>query len=239
MSLERQKPAVVAFDGLHRVGKGTQAEMLLDRFTSLGEKGVIVRGDGTREGLGLHAGDPYSEEWQSRGARLKSPEGNTIEGWNAAAYILARELAHHIEANPDNNNVIVVDRTLLSRAAFLLHRGAHLKGERFTLNQLYPDVEALSSAEKVNLPSVVPDVIFDLSVDDPKKLLDRLDPDDPKYLFRSRNIRGGFDSSRVASSHLPEDIEERVVTIDALESPDRVHEKVVRHLGRIGILSNI
>ncbi len=237
MSIERKRPAVVAFDGLHRTGKGTQAEKLQSAVAREHMTSVVVRGDGTRDGLGLHAGDPYSEEWQARGQRLKSPEGGTVEGWNAASYILARELADRVNENPDNHDFVIVDRTLLSRAAFLLHRGVHLRGDRLTLDKMYPESEGLSPEERIDFTAMVPDVIFDLRVDDPRKLLTRLDPEDPKYQFRSRNIKGGFDSAIIAAAHLPEDIERRVVQLDALERPDEIHRKIVSHLGRVGLVS--
>lgn len=237
MSIENKRPSVVALDGLHRTGKGTQAEKLQSSLSHYGMSSVVVRGDGTREGLGLHAGDPYSEEWQARGRRLKSPEGNTVEGWNAASYILARELADRVNKNNDRHDVVIVDRTLLSRAAFLLHRGVHLQGDRLTLDRMYPESEGLSYEEKIDFTAMVPDVIFDLRVDDPRDLLVRLNPGDPKYQFRSRNIKGGFDSAKVASEHLPEEIEQRVVPLEALETPEEVHGKIMLHLGRIGLIS--
>jgi len=237
VSIDRKRPAVVAFDGLHRTGKGTQAEKLQSAISRGHMKSVVVRGDGTRNGLGLHAGDPYSEEWQARGRRLKSPEGNTVEGWNAASYILARELTDIVNNNPDSKDFIIVDRTLLSRAAFLLHRGIHLRGDRLTLDEMYAESEGLSQEEKIDFSAIVPNIIFDLQVDDPRELLNRLDEDDPKYQFRSRNIKGGFDAARVAASHIPEDIEERVVRLDALEGIDTLHQRVMSHLGRIGLIA--
>ena len=237
MSLEKKRPAVVAFDGLYRTGKGTQAEKLQSAIAREHMSSVVIRGDGTRDGLGLHAGDPYSEEWQARGRRLKSPEGNTVEGWNAASYILARELANRVNENSDGHDVVIVDRTLLSRAAFLLHRGIQLRGDRLTLPKMYPESEGLSDQEKIDFEAMVPDVIFDLQVDDPRALLERLDKEDPKYQFRSRNIKGGFDSAQIAAQHLPLDIEERVVRLEALETAETVHQTVMSHLGRTGIVA--
>lgn len=235
MSLEHKRPAVVAFDGLHRAGKGTQAGMLQISAARNGIMSVIVRGDGTRDGLGLHSGDPYSEEWQTRGRQLKSPEGNTIEDWNAAAYVLARELVAQVNENDSKYDLVIVDRSLLSRVAFLLHRGAQLKGERLTLDSMYPDNEIVPPQERIDLASIVPDVIFDMRVDDPRCLLGRLDPEDPKYRFRSQNIKGGFDSANIAAKHLPEEIEHRVISLDATKNPNELHEKIMSHLGRTGL----
>lgn len=47
MSVERPTPQVVAFDGLHRSGKGTQATLLHEANIASGARSIIVRGDGT------------------------------------------------------------------------------------------------------------------------------------------------------------------------------------------------
>lgn len=62
MSLEQPKPVFVGLDGLHRAGKGTQAALLRAAISENGGRSIIVRGDGTRDGLGLSEGDPYSNE---------------------------------------------------------------------------------------------------------------------------------------------------------------------------------
>ncbi|HEV7951755.1 MAG TPA: hypothetical protein VGO98_00040 [Candidatus Saccharimonadales bacterium] len=230
MSLENKKPLIVGFDGIHRSGKGTQAEMLHNAITTAGGRSVIMRGDGTRDGLGLHDGDPYSAEWQARSKSVKSPEGSTVEAWNAAALVLARELDDRLKSETDPYDALILDRTLVSRAGFLLHRGVGIKGTRFTLDEMYPDNEKLSYTAQISLQDTVPDIIFDLHAPSPRKMLDRLDPEDPKYLFRSRNIKGGYDSAMIAAQHLPVEIETKVVTLDALDHPDRVHYQVISRL---------
>ena len=104
-------------------------------------------------------------------------------------------------------------------------------GERMTLDELYPANKYLQVDERLNLVDLVPDVIFDLRAESPASLLERLDRDDPKYVFRSRNIKGGFESSLRAKQHVPEYVERRVRILDASETPERVHDTVLRHLG--------
>lgn len=229
MSIENARP-VIGFDGLHRAGKGTQAELLSDYFLKRRVFSLTVRGDGTREGLGQTPGDPVDTDWQERSRRLKTVD-RTVEGWNLASYILARELHGHI-TNPSGPDRIIVDRTLLSRTAFLLHRGVLPHHQRATLDSLYPD------AIDANFPieETIPDVIFEMSVPDPEILLDRLDPSDPKYDFRAQNIRGGFTAAQAAREYLPESIEARVVTLDATQTPEKIHNQVTRHLGERGLL---
>lgn len=68
---------------------------------------------------------------------------------------------------------IIVDRTVLPRAAFLLHRGIAPKGERLTLDELYPD-NLSGEREALDLASTLPDVIFELKTPAPSDLLERL-----------------------------------------------------------------
>lgn len=228
MSLEQPKPVFVGLDGLHRAGKGTQAALLRAAISENGGRSIIVRGDGTRDGLGLSEGDPYSNEWQARSLRVKSPEGNTVEAWNAASYVLMRELNEFRETG--EYDAVIVDRTVLSRAAFLLHRGVALEGERLTLDELYPD-NLSGEHEALDLAATLPDVIFELKAPAPSDLLERLDNEDPKYIFRARNIKGGFNPASIAKIHLPEDIERRVRVVDASQEIETVHQEIKRSLG--------
>ena len=234
MSLEQAKPIFIGLDGLHRAGKGTQAALLPATISENGGRSIIVRGDGTRDGLGLSEGDPYSNEWQTRSLRVKSPEGNTVEAWNAASYVLMRELSELRKT--DKYDSVIVDRTVLSRAAFLLHRGVALEGERLSLDELYP--ENLSGEhEALDLAATLPDIIFELRAATPSDLLERLDNEDPKYTFRARNIKGGFNPASIAKIHLPEDIERRVRVVDASQEIKIVHQEIKRSLGSTALAS--
>lgn len=233
MSVEsKTTPFVIGFDGLHRAGKGTQATLLKESIINKGGKCITLRGDGTRDGLGILEGDPYSEEWQSRSHYLRSPGGSTVENWNAASYILTREL-HNRKNEVSGYDALIVDRTILSRAAFLLHRGIILEGTRATLAELYPDNKY--SDRPLDLSCVMPDIIFELYPSKATDLLSRLDKNDPKYTFRARNIRGGFYAASIAKVHIPEEIEERVVTLDANESIDIIHNRVKSYLGSTAV----
>ena len=52
---------------------------------------------------------------------MKSGNSNSVEDWNASSLLLMTELQNHIREN--KKDMIIVDRSILSRAAFLLHRG--------------------------------------------------------------------------------------------------------------------
>lgn len=229
MSRLEKEPTVVAFDGLHRAGKGTQALLLHNTIYVNGGSSVILRGDGTRDGLGLHEGDPYSEEWQSRNHTVKSAPGNTIENWNASSLKLAQELVEKKRERPTKHDALIVDRSVLSRVAFLLHRGEAIEGIRLTLGDMYP--RELGIVANVNdIKESIPDIIFELSVLTPDPLMQRLDSEDPKYTFRARNIRGGFHAATQAKHHLPQFIENRVVTIDATQEVEVIHNCVKKYL---------
>jgi len=219
MSLETGKPFVVGFDGLHRVGKGTQANLLGEFIEEEGKSFIIVRGDGTREGLGETPGDPFSPEWQERSQRLKSYD-RTVASWNLSSYILLKELHSIIEdaAAPD---VVIVDRTIVSRASFLLHRGILDTSRQATVDELYPN-----ATDEQDVMDAIPDVIFDLQVRGSSVLLDRLDQTDPKYEFRAENIRGGFNASRNAHKYLPDTIKQRVQVLDAQHDPNIIQKYV-------------
>jgi thymidylate kinase len=228
-----EQPVTIAFDGLHRAGKGTQASYLVEVLNSNGLETLVVRGDGTRDGLGLSLGDPFSLEWQQRNRYMKSEIGGRVEDWNASSLILLQELSVILDRGHENKlDAVIIDRTILSRAAFLLHRGVGMIGERMTLDELYPNNQTLQVDGRLDLKALVPDVIFDLRAQNPAYLLDRLDHNDPKYVFRSRNIKGGFESSMNAKRHVPENVEVRVKMLDAAETPDEVHDKVLAHLAK-------
>lgn len=237
-SLER--PVTIAFDGLHRAGKGTQANALTEVLSDRNLTSLIVRGDGTRDGLGLTAGDPFSVEWQQRNKYMKSEGGGSVEDWNTSSLILMQELSVILRNGREEGiDAVIIDRSMLSRAAFLLHRGVSITGQRMTLDELYPNNQNLYGDDKLDLEALIPDVIFDLRVQTPMSLLERLDQDDAKYVFRSRNIKGGFDSSIKAKHHVPESVEARVKTLNAAQSPDEVHRKVLKHLASTPVVESL
>ena len=227
-----ERPVTIAFDGLHRVGKGTQTRALVETLTDKGLVSIVVRGDGTRDGQGLTQGDPFDLVWQQRNKYIKFEQGGSVENWNASSLVLLRELSELLRVQRERKyDAIIIDRSILSRAAFLLHRGVGMIGERMSLDELYPSNQSLQVDERLDLEALVPDLIFDLQSKNPSTLLKRLDQNDPKYVFRSRNIKGGFESSVQAKSHVPENVEERVEVLDAGDLPVNIHRKVIASLG--------
>lgn len=233
MFIESLRPQVVAFDGLHRSGKGTQAKLLHEANEEAGVRSRIVRGDGTREGLGLVEGDPYSKEWQELSRQMKSGDKNSVEDWNHSSLKLMKELQDLMRENQED--MIIVDRSILSRVAFLLHRGVIGDSDEVTIDDMYPGNLELDDSARVNLESTLPDVVFNLQSSSVEKLLKRLDAGDPKYEFRARNIKGGFDAAKKSVDILPVNLREKVFTIDCSEDEQTIHRKVVSKLGSLGL----
>ena len=119
--------------------------------------------------------------------------------------------------------------------AFLLHRGVFDTSDDVSIHDLYPGNSSLDSGSRVDFKKTLPSILFNLSPKNPKVLLDRLDKDDPKYQFRSRNIKGGFNAAQSAVDLLPKNLQEIVVDIDCSEDERVIHNRVVRSLGRVGL----
>ena len=91
----------------------------------------------------------------------------------------------------------------------------------------------------MDFKKTLPNILFNLSPKSTKVLLDRLDKDDPKYQFRSRNIKGGFNAAQSAIDLLPKNLQEIVVDIDCSEDERVIHNREVRSLGRVGLGSAV
>ena len=214
---------VVAFEGLNRAGKGTQIENLKRLLTESDVSFIELRGDGTRDGLGEHDGDPLSPWWQNYSEKIRN-EGSTAE-WHYAAYLLAKDVMTWKEQGATlDRKIAILDRSLISRAAFVLDR-ERLPNDIFLIQHLYP----VQPGPRIELDDVLPDLIFELVA--PKDiLLSRLSADDPKYVFRERLITELYDTYYSAKNRLPPNIQERIVTVDSSQSVDQVFDVILETL---------
>jgi len=217
----------IGFDGPNRAGKGTQCALLRDWLAERAIPTLIVRGDGSRTGSGERPEDPPSAWWRAASRRLYRLPAN-YEEWNLAAYRLARELVvwrdrvlpRLVRAQGRRLGVLLVDRSLLSRAMILRAMGAPdiasaLYAERYRAKgrQIFPDL-------------VCPDLIVNLTA--PRWVLAaRLDPGDPKVEFRKRLIEETCDWFGDAVAYIPRHLRPRVVEVDASEEVERVFRRVV------------
>lgn len=187
---------LIAFDGLNRCGKGTQAELLQSRLREINIFSVIVRGDGSREGLGKSQGDPENRWWSSFKQQIRGTEGTKqwFVHWNEAACILARELIQWkniilpkiLREAQYTDGVLLIDRSLISRI-MVLHQANEYNGVEslYTIDGLH---------QGIDWKEVLPDQLFNFCV--PRQvLLSRLETNDPKYEFRKKIIEHCFFTS--------------------------------------------
>ncbi len=232
MSGERSR--IIGFDGIHRSGKGTQIDRLEVSLHESDIAPLTVRGDGTRDGKGDTPGDPHSSLWQERSRHLRSSDA-TLDDWHASSYDIVHELHDH--ATSGQYQAILADRSLVSRAALMLHGGATPGRKGFDLEELYPEREHIPRSKQIDLRHVLPDILFHLEADTPDVLMSRLEPDDPKYDFRARNIQTTFEGYHRAARVLPPEVRDRLYTIDAALPEDVVHQRIVNALGERAIFN--
>jgi thymidylate kinase len=124
--IEQHNIKTIAFEGLHRSGKGTQIEILNKKLEELGIPSIIIRGAGSRPNSDEHIGDPYSSWWEDHLKVLRSA-GVKKEDWNDGSRRLARELIIFrdrvlpkllIESGK-KEAVLLIDRSILSHLAIL------------------------------------------------------------------------------------------------------------------------
>jgi thymidylate kinase len=94
------------------------------------------------------------------------------------------------------------------------------------MDDLYPK-QFFENRKKLTVWDVLPDIIFLLSA--PKEILfSRLDKSDQKYLFRKTLIEKKGDWYGQVIGLFPQTIKNRIVAMDATESPAELHTKVVK-----------
>ena len=218
-----EKIPSIAFEGINRAGKGTQIELLKKELFEMNVSSIELRGDGTRDGSGSHDGDPLSPWWQQYSKKLR--EGGSTEEWHQAAYQLALDfISWKKSAEELEKDIIFLDRSLLSRATFVIDRDRPAP-EILEIEHLYP----IQRTGKIKMEDVLPDVIFELTV--PKEvLLSRLDPADPKLKFRENLIESNYDNFYNAKNRLPEMVQERIVSIDSSQPIDKVFDEILEDL---------
>lgn len=219
-----ERANLIGFDGLHRTGKGTQAELLEEFLREQGYRVATMRGDGSRPGEGIVSGDDFSIEWQQRCLELRGA-GNTADAWNRAGAMLVEELVDRRDAGTED--FILVDRTVISRALFVYDRIGEPAGERYTHAELYPTVD--EHALDALVDSSLPATIFHFYTADLDVLLGRLDEADPKFGFRSRNITSLHEPAGRIVDLVPPNAGATITDVDPGRSIAEIHEEVREH----------
>lgn len=231
----RPEILTVAFEGPHRTGKGEQIGQLSEALSEAGIPYLVVKGDGTRPTADDYPIQLDEDWWQEMRGILFKPDSE-ISDWNKAAYRLARELIVARErilpqlANEMGSNqaVLILDRSVISRG--VVDREHLLRGDEEILrDEMRPEgPSGVKKGRKVELTDVMPDLVINL-VAAPEELLERLDPEDPKYAMRKQHIEQSsqlYAPERLAEV-LPPELMERVVTIDANQDIDLIHQQVL------------
>lgn len=232
----KSKVITLAFEGMHRVGKGTQMGLLAKHLDQFGVPHIEIKGDGSRSGTGTDLGNPQSEWWVVQNQKLRKTGGakENFAEWDKAAHRLVRELSiwkgrvlpKLMRGNPAHVGLLLVDRSIISRTSFTKFKLSSLVDLRVLRGEdLYPDI----SQDKIN--NAMPDIIIELTA--PKEtLLSRLESNDPKYKFRLRMIEKMFDNYATAKVHLPDEILQRVVPVNSTNPPKEVFREILKHLSQ-------
>lgn len=224
--MKHPKVVTIGLDGPNRVGKGTQCQMLNDWFDSHNLSSLIVRGAGSRTGLGNQPGDPISPWWQEVNQWLRTPQA-TPQDWDITSARLARELIVWRDRVLPNCAkqmdspiaILIIDRTLISRTMTLRARQA-----TEIANNLYP-AKAFGRRRPITAEMVCPDIIFNLTAP-VSYLLARLSPSDPKYAFRKNLIDSTAAWFFDAADYIPVQLQKRVVHVDGSMPVDTVFQEI-------------
>ena len=234
---------------MHRSGKGTQIELLKNKLTEAGIPCISIKGEGYRSGSGSTESDPKSDFWERMSKHLEKKDSD-FGLWEEASQRLAREmlvwrkriLSRKIDEALAPFGVMLIDRSLISKANLRTLQQPQSQEKIFSGEELYPTLSR--QHKKITVDMVLPDMIIDLVA--PKEaLLARLDVSDPYYDFRKANIESKYDMYMDAKEHLPQEIRDRIVTLDSSVDQDELYEailKVIREklpeLGDIGVATS-
>ncbi|MBP6037939.1 MAG: hypothetical protein KA604_01215 [Candidatus Saccharimonas sp.] len=210
---------VIALDGNHRTGKGTQLDILSDSLRRYGYSPLVLRGDGTRPGAGCSDSDPYSTWWQEFAA-FESLHENQYDAWRKAACLLIAEAAMRAAAMPPNG-ILLFDRSSVSRAQMTLKEGLPLE-----TNAMYTHGIGEKYLSSIDQATVLPDITIALDAD-ADVLLSRLSADDPKYSFRRTNIVNSNQFFRTAISAYDAYGSGLIYTFDASRDPSEIATEIL------------
>ncbi len=229
----KNKVITIGFDGLHRSGKGTQIRMLSDYFAVNNMASLVVRGDGSRAGMGLVPYDFLSKWWKKNLSYFKreahSPEEKKLKAdlkyqrlSREARAIKNRVLPNMINESNQNLRWMLMDRTFISRYFFCKQIEPLINLEE-ALNVYCP------RGRKVE--TVIPDMTFAL-VAPADTLIERISREEcnpEKYVFKTKMINTYY-------SLFTETLDELkgrrdIYIMNALRTPEEIHKEIVEQCG--------
>lgn len=221
------------FSGLHRSGKWTEIDLLLNFFIENWYNPFVRKWHGTREWIGKEERDPNSERWQINSPKLKNRTTPNFDKLRMeAAERLQTELCtsyNALQIAPVAKPVILLDRTLISRYLtekqfddkFNFDRTLHFNPTR--------DSEIIG-IQKTIIPDLI--FVFECNLD---TLKNRFTPEElmtEKGKFRRNNIERTFDLFQSIIHNIPKPIENRVRIIDGNRNRYEVHDEVIEIIKR-------
>lgn len=229
--MKNNKVKLVGFDGLHRCGKGTQIRLFGSYLNEKGIKSMIARGDGTRKGLGLSPEDPYSVWWQEHYESFfkedRTPEENKYLSDLVYSKLTqeAREIMGELRRG-GKSGTLLMDRTFVSRwfVKRQQERSIPLEDAVYTMNP---------ETNKIVTP-LIPERTYIIHVQ-LEELLRRVESssDSPeKKKFRLNNlIKYSEDFKRLLDELPSHFIGGEIKIIDGNNSPEKIHEEILRYEG--------
>lgn len=229
------KIKVVGFEGLHRSGKGTQIALLSAYLSVIRLPFAVIRGDGTRRGLGNEPYDPESSWWQDNYSYFFQKEESLedqIQRRNLlyqrlcreAGYYSNRKLPQMVKPFDSDRAFLLMDRTFLSRL--------------FAMRQILPKIsldEALTSVNPKNnkkIQPVIPQVTFMLHVPE-ETLITRCDQstDQPdKMEFRRNNLFKYSGLYEQVVNEVGSDPRFNIQVIDGELPPEEINKLIKQYL---------
>ena len=224
---------IIWFDGLHRSGKWTEIDLLINFCIENGYNPFLRKGHGTREWLGKEERDPNSERWQINAPKLKNrATANFNELRIEAAARLQTELStsyNALQIAPVAKPIILLDRTVISRYFTELQFNNKLDFDTMLTFKPTPD-SGIMGIQK----TIIPDLIFVLECN-LDTLKSRFTPEElttDKGKFRRDNIQRTFDLFQSIIHNIPKSIADNVRIIDGNRKPHEVHKEVIEIIQR-------
>lgn len=203
---------IISFDGLNRSGKGTQLNLTKKYLENRIQNVRVVRGDGSREGIGNpQYFDPPSIWWK----KWQNNKEKTTVDWDNAYSVLNKENEEELKkfSHFFDNGFFLMDRCYISRWFVERQRDKNTKIEDIIKNT-----------------QIIPDKYFIL--DAPKEeLLSRQNDDNPnKAQFRREIIEQWYDLWQDTINRAQEKLKDKIIRIDATQNKYDIHQRVIRNI---------
>ncbi len=203
---------IISFDGLNRSGKGTQLSLTQKYLEDKMQNVIIVRGDGSREGIGNpEYYDPISKWWQ----RWQSNTNKSNKDWDNAYLVLNKEIEDELYnfRQKYNQSFFLMDRSYISRWFVERQR---------CKNTPFDNV--------IERTQVFPNKYFVL--DAPKEiLLSRQSDDNPrKSQFRRQIIEQWYDLWQDTLNRVQERLASNMIRLDASQDKSQINKKILESI---------